>query len=593
MTNGKKPSGDTLWRFVGGGDSGHLQNKRTGGHLNFRPGGFVRGHGNEERPPRKPASAGQSTRLDRFAVDFGHLSHGCVRSKDVFTFKFRGGPRGGSGFLHVLSDGSLSATKAQCSDDLACLFRMEDVPSRPGWHVVRSMLTGGLLRMVQDVHPAFDGWDGVRKPKASAKGRRQIQREMRLARSLELRSVSSKCPLRPSATRSAPKGWVYNSSSYAKVIRSSLAPWYDGGVTATVMDLGYFTSMYPFQNRHERPSLHLSLRSDGIRFKWQRSALRKGEKREPASGKGGTYPPTHSQDMAFLKMMSDVHRLIELPEVEFVAHTSRLPKVPAQNLELVFGPSTDPAHNDVPVPSPWLYASSKAANAPAAACSRPSQLQRLCVFATCSGPVDGYRGPLWRHYPPHRAALLALRDPSLKGRLSVSLPSPCMGPRLEDLPLEAAWERRAALELKSEAASDVWDGTLHTKSEKEPCLCQWELVLDTQGPDSERLLHAFKRGALVFKQYSPYREFFHVLMVEWVHYVPVADNLNDLSAKLAWADGHPEKVARIQAAGKLLATRLNAHEIACFWWQLLTSLAPLETFEPREDERRLGFVKYA
>ncbi len=52
-------------------------------------------------------------------------------------------------------------------------------------------------------------------------------------------------------------------------------------------------------------------------------------------------------------------------------------------------------------------------------------------------------------------------------------------------------------------------------------------------------------------------------------------------------------MARIQAAGKLLATRLNAHEIACFWWQLLTSLAPLETFEPREDERRLGFVKYA
>ena len=68
-----------------------------------------------------------------------------------------------------------------------------------------------------------------------------------------------------------------------------------------------------------------------------------------------------------------------------------------------------------------------------------------------------------------------------------------------------------------------------------------------------------------------------------MHYVPVADNLEDLAMRVAWADAHPKRAAEIAAAGQLVAASLNAYEISCFWWQLLTALAPLENFEPRTD----------
>ena len=35
-------------------------------------------------------------------------------------------------------------------------------------------------------------------------------------------------------------------------------------------------------------------------------------------------------------------------------------------------------------------------------------------------------------------------------------------------------------------------------------------------------------------------------------------------------------------AARLLTHRLHAYEISCFWWQLLSSLAALEGFEPRD-----------
>ena len=82
-------------------------------------------------------------------------------------------------------------------------------------------------------------------------------------------------------------------------------------------------------------------------------------------------------------------------------------------------------------------------------------------------------------------------------------------------------------------------------------------------------------------------QFFHGLLVEWVHYIPVADNLANLADRISWAEAHPARAVQMGAAARLVADRLHAHEIACFWWQLLTALAPLENFEPRTDKRFL------
>ena len=191
MTNGKDATGDTLWRWVSMGSStGHLQNKRTGGHLNFRPGGFVRGHGNENRPPRRPARAGESTALERASIDFGHQKEGypCAIGS-VYNFRFR--TRGG-GMLSVEQDGTLAATRRFCTDDASCLFSMQESPEHPGWVLVRSVLTGGLLRMVGEEHPSFDGWDGVVRPKAAAKTPDALHNQATRAANLQ----HATCPLR-------------------------------------------------------------------------------------------------------------------------------------------------------------------------------------------------------------------------------------------------------------------------------------------------------------------------------------------------------------------------------------------------------------
>jgi hypothetical protein len=251
--------------------------------------------------------------------------------------------------------------------------------------------------------------------------------------------------------------------------------------------------------------------------------------------------------------------------------------------------------------------------------------------------VDGFRGPLWRFYAPHRAALLAATPPLL-GRIVISAPGEaCTGPAAEGLALEAAWDAKAAAELRAEtraaaattaaaataiaaaaggvsaAADKAWAspeavagspeavagspeavagspeavtslpqgaraGT--PRSHLNPCAFAWELILDGQGPP-HGLLAALARGATVLRQASPYEEAFTRLLVPWTHYVPVADNLADLAERVAWLVTNPLAAAHIASNGQRLARRLHRHELACIWWQLLSALAPLEDFVPR------------
>lgn len=215
--------------------------------------------------------------------------------------------------------------------------------------------------------------------------------------------------------------------------------------------------------------------------------------------------------------------------------------MPAQNLEMVLAPVWDEAHNDLVIPSPWLFealreaprsaegggggetvgeggvkAGGGTAACPTAASPSPEGRPAVCALTSCDGPMEGFRGPLWRFYPPHRVALMASQPP-LKGRLRVRLAGACTGPPLEDLPLELAWDRKAAADLRAEVAPEAWAGR-RGGSERAAAAtgggaasafppkckgCEWELLIDEQGPPT-RLLSALRHGHLIFKQASPY-----------------------------------------------------------------------------------------
>ena len=128
-----------------------------------------------------------------------------------------------------------------------------------------------------------------------------------------------------------------------------------------------------------------------------------------------------------------------------------------------------------------------------------------------------------------------------------------------------------------------------------------------------------------------------------MHYIPVHESLSDLQERMEWADANPKRVREMRQRAALAGSRVHMHEVACFWWQILTAITPasvqgietmmaapraralmlpprlvhtqssrlcalrahtfarfsrfatlavqLENFEPRDDESSLGFLK--
>ena len=114
MADGKEVRADTLWRWIPyGGGHGHLRNQMSRGHLNSRPEGFVRGHGN--RGGQAAASQDKTTELKRMGVDYDRYqesSRSC-QPGETFALKFVT-----SGFVHVTQDGIIWAKVRDCANCL-------------------------------------------------------------------------------------------------------------------------------------------------------------------------------------------------------------------------------------------------------------------------------------------------------------------------------------------------------------------------------------------------------------------------------------------------------------------------------------------
>ena len=119
---------------------------------------------------------------------------------------------------------------------------------------------------------------------------------------------------------------------------------------------------------------------------------------------------------------------------------------------------------------------------------------------------------------------------------------------------------------------------------------RYQIIAEGHCGWSDRLRLALFMGPLLLMQESSCREFYGLGLEPWVHYVPVADNLQDLRERVEWARAHEADAEAIAARAQALAARLHLHEISCFWWQLLANLAALQDFEPRTAES--GFTRY-
>ena len=81
-------------------------------------------------------------------------------------------------------------------------------------------------------------------------------------------------------------------------------------------------------------------------------------------------------------------------------------------------------------------------------------------------------------------------------------------------------------------------------------------------------LTAMSTASLVFRVDSPMADFYDAELKPWVHYVPVAADLSDLSSRYQWAQANQAQARQIAAAGALFARDMSAERM----WAAYASL---------------------
>ncbi|KAL1518865.1 hypothetical protein AB1Y20_003142 [Prymnesium parvum] len=545
-------SPDTWLRWDGTAAAGHLYAAATRGYMNFRPPEFIRGHGDSPHEPRSAAPKGGGTLLrivppesapslatETLAAEAGEQEVGaaCAPLERGLRLQFVESRR----FVGVDEAGQLHARKLRCADgEVECTFDRLRVDA-PAHFALRSRRSGHFVR-----------FEGAARPSALRVSHLRGAAPKR-PRPLAAGGAGGRCPL-----RRPPEGWAYNASEYAPLVRRSLGPWHEGNITAAMLDFAFDESMFAAASRREgKPaSQHVSIVGGVVRMKSNND---------------------YRKDM-LVDMLKTASSLVHLPDVEFLINLWDHPKVPQQNAEPILAMYVDDAHNDIAAPSAHAWDDrrhdypSPHTQSGAAHCPPFERRTRKLFFrgGSCTGPTDSYRAWNWRFYNRKRISVLSRRYPDL---IDAGLVDYCGSLKVNKL--EWPWDQQMVEEMRVEAPPSrrvPWSST---------CTFRYLLNLDGNAAAS-RLASLLHTGSAVFFADSPFKEWWYPLLKPWVHYVPVDRSLRDLVERVEWANAHPDAVAAIGAAGAAFARQhLHKHAIACYWWQLLSEFAALQSFQPR------------
>ena len=426
------------------------------------------------------------------------------------------------------------------------------MPSQPGRFALRSRLTGHFVRVVDNSHPGRGVVSayGAREPRARPKRWRALAPERAAAA-----TARARCGVRRGAG-----GLVLQLFDYVPLLRKAVAPGHEGNISATALDFAFDHAMFGATARREgKPaSQHVSIVNGVLRM-----------------ASNNDYRRDLLQDM-----LKTTQSLVPLPDVEFLANLWDHPKVPQQNVEAVFAMYVDDAHNDIPVPSAHAWDVERHAypqphtelKGGGGNCPPFAQRKARLFFrgGGCTGPTEAYRAWSWRFYNRKRIARLSHAHPDL---LDAGILDWCGSRKVSKL--EFPWDKQMVDEMRREAP------TVGRVPWAKACHYRYVLNLDGNAAAS-RLASLFHSGSAVFLPDSPFYEWFYPLLRPWVHYVPVGRQLDDVLDRVRWANAHPDEVAAIARRGAAFAKQhLHTHTVACYWWQLLTEWAAMQSFHAR------------
>lgn len=87
---------------------------------------------------------------------------------------------------------------------------------------------------------------------------------------------------------------------------------------------------------------------------------------------------------------------------------------------------------------------------------------------------------------------------------------------------------------------------------------EYKFILSLRGAGAWTFycMYGFLLGSLIFCQSAPQELWYYDQFKPMLHYVPVQEDLSDITQKLNWARENPEKAAAIAAEGRILALEI-------------------------------------
>lgn len=269
----------------------HLLNRLSGGCINHLS-GHVRGH-RDSSPRTKAAPPSASTELlwEEQVVAEGSSSD-CRQPLRV-RFRFTSGEGGhhlaskADGALQLTSRDGCSRKKHACDFDIlpvqqsaapapaasapgAAAGWSSLVSRSGGWVTLRSVRTGKLVRLHHSEMPEEPSWLGIHTPRARPKRRPPSRKPLS---AVALAAGGQTCPIQRGG---GPSGWKYDPALWAPLIDAYLAPWADGNLSATVLDMAFWPQMYGSARAHALPGVHASIKDGHLYFKQQARATAEG-----------------------------------------------------------------------------------------------------------------------------------------------------------------------------------------------------------------------------------------------------------------------------------------------------------------------------
>lgn len=113
--------------------------------------------------------------------------------------------------------------------------------------------------------------------------------------------------------------------------------------------------------------------------------------------------------------------------------------------------------------------------------------------------------------------------------------------------------------------------------------CEYKYLFNFRGvAASFRLKHLFLCGSLVFHVGEEWIEFFYIQLKPWVHYIPVKQDLSDLSELLQFVKENDAVAEEIAIRGRnFILDHLRMEDLYCYWEMLLTDFSKLLTYKPK------------